>query len=231
MPIFGALRRGAEGFYFDLYKVWVILPIALLCTHKVTPIKVPDAYLIMTTVAMPSAEINLRAIEEFSWTAKSEPDFRKRIDIAMDYLCRILECDRGLVFSVSSNGNIEILSHFGWDSEHKRYLNAFMQQLIGRSATDHKRLRMFRPAELGVDASIGSQAIVLHHQRDDIDFYSSVITTRTLEFTHADSLLVSALIGIALEVPETRPIKRKKDITRRFRRNTNGKPRSTRCRN
>jgi len=196
-----------------------------------SPIIVLDAYFIMTTVAMPSAEINLRAIEEFSWTAKSEPDFHKRIDIAMDYLCRILECERGLVFSVSSDGKIEIISKFGWESEHKRYLNAFMQQLIARSADDNKRLRMFRPADLGLDASIGDQAIVLHHHRDDIEFFSSVISTRPLEFTHADSLLVSALIGIALEVPETRPIKRKKDITRRFRRNTNGKPRSTRCRN
>jgi len=165
----------------------------------------------MTSAAMPSAEINLRAIEEFSWTAKSEPDFRKRFSIALDYLGRILECDRGLVFGVRANGSIEILSHFGWESEHKRFLNVFMQQLIAQSSKDKKRLRMIRPSDIGIDPSVGSQAIVLHHERDNMQYFSSVLTTRSLDFTHADSLLVSALMGIALEVPETRPIKRKKD--------------------
>jgi len=165
----------------------------------------------MTTTAMPSAEINLRAIEEFSWTAKSEPDFRKRFSIALDYLGRILECDRGLVFGVRANGSIEILAHYGWESEQKRFLNLYMQQLIAQNAKNAKRLRVFRPGDIGVDASVGKQAIVLHHQLDDIQYFSSVLTTRSLDFTHADSLLVSALMGIALEVPETRPIKRKKD--------------------
>ena len=168
----------------------------------------------MTFTAMPSAEINLRAIEEFSWTAKSEPDFRKRSSIALDYLCRILECERGLVFGVRSDGSIEILALFGWEQGYKRFLNVYMQQLINRSGVENKRLQVFSPSDIGVDASVGSQGIVLRHQRDGIQYFSSVLSSRALDFSHADALLLSALIGIALEVPETRPIKRKQDYHR-----------------
>lgn len=165
----------------------------------------------MTIAAMPTAEINLRAIEEFSWAAKTEPNFRNRLITAMDYLCRILECERGLVFSVRSDGSIEILTHSGWEDGHKRFLNACIQQLINRNADNRRRLRVFSPESAGMDPRIGRYAIVLHHQRDDTQYFSAVFTSRNVEFSHADTLLLSALIGIALELPETRAVKRKPD--------------------